>query len=258
MARDAVAELVVAVGETGDDHAVAARHGERMPFQRLQWPVDLPESADRHGREHDARELAVVRVEALGEGNCRVAADPVQVRSRYAQRNVLGLELLKVGPVGDADAHRRPAGGRRHDDAVAVRHGEAECLWQSRQAFHHLGFDAGFLQRAAQLIWMLDVQYGYAVQQIRQHEIDRLDRTVDLIGDDGGDVGRILDAFGDHDRPQPQDGSAGRCRCDHKDQQRRNDDCAHGTNFGHSRRLRSVHPPFWRTARTLRRNLSTK
>jgi hypothetical protein len=145
----------------------------------------------------------------------------------------MGLGILKIVAIPDVEVMRGRTRGRGDDVSVLVRHRECERLRQPRQAVHHRGPEGAALQRMAQLPRIFDVQRRDAVPQIRQHQVDRLNRAVDLLGDDDGGVGGILDAFFDDDRPQAQDGPAGGRGCDRQYHQRRNDDCAHGTHLGH-------------------------
>jgi len=78
--------------------------------------------------------------------------------------------------------------------AVPVGDRETECLRQARPANHHLGLEGAALQRVAQSFRLLDLQRPDAVSQLGEDEVDRLNRAVDLL---------------------------------------RNDDCTHGTHFGH-------------------------
>jgi hypothetical protein len=153
----------------------------------------------------------------------------------------MGREFLEIVAVGNGQSMRRRPRRRRHDIAVSVGDGDAERLRQPRQALHHPGVKGAGLQRAGELRWIFDTQRRDAIRQVREHKIDRLNRSVDLIGDHGGDIGGVLGALGEHDRAQPQNrAGGGRCR-NQQDQQRGNGDCAHRAQFRHSRRLRSVH-----------------
>ena len=146
-----------------------------------------------------------------------------------AERSAVGmLDPERLNPEA-LDAMRLGATTR----AVLARHRKAEGLRQPRQAVHHCGVESAAVQRIAQLRRTFDAQRRDAVPQIRQYEVDRLNRAVDLLGDDDGCVGGILDAFFDDDRPQAQDGPAGGRCGDPQYHQRRNDDCAHGTHLGH-------------------------
>ena len=192
------------------DCAVLAEEQECLVVQGRNGVVDVTKVGQFHARDDDAGEF-VRAAQPLREEKERDAGDPARDRGADVEAGI-GMRPQEAEEIAvrNIELPVRPAARGADEMSIVVGDGDDNRLGEPSHAVFEklMGFLAA--QPAIERLGAGGTARRRARLQLRQREVDRLDRARGLLGQDGGDVAGVVRRLVDGIGSEAQDGQADR------------------------------------------------